>query len=132
MALNSLSPVNLLQDTLRRERVVDPSVGYCHISFRAGLLNRKDGKLKADPRKGQVALVESDDGFIAVQWFARVNTDGEQFRLENSPEVEQLVFQSEANMEWVNKDRRILKLSFPDVSQFLDYLCWLTLLLQVR
>lgn len=81
-------------------------------------MHKKGGKLVADARKGQVALVESDDGFIAVQWFERVHADGiaDQFTLAASPEVEQLVFQSEAKMDWVNQGRRILKLSFPDVS----------------
>lgn len=118
MALNKHSPVNLLEETLRRDRVNEPSVGHCHISFRAGQLNKLDGKLKADTRKGQVALLESDDGFVSVQWFERISTDGnaDHFTLGDSPEVEQLVFQSEAKMEWVNQGRRILKVAFPDVS----------------
>lgn len=118
MALNTLNPVNLLQETLRRDRVNDPSVGHCHISFRAGLLRKQEGKLKADTRKGQVALLESEDGFVSVQWCERVSADGnpDQFTLGDNIEVEQLVFQCEATMEWVNQSRRILKLSFPDVS----------------
>ena len=118
MALNTLNPVNLLQETLRRDRVNDPSVGHCHISFRAGLLRKLEGKLKADTRKGQLALVESEDGFVSVQWYERICADGnpDQFTLGDSTEVEQLVFQCEATMEWVNQGRRILKLSFPDVS----------------
>lgn len=117
MSWKSLNPTHLLQETLRNDRVSSPAVGHCHISFRAGQLNRKDGKLKADPRKGQVALVESDDGLIAVQWFERIAVEGDanQFKLGDSPEVEQLVFESEAKMEWVNQERRVLKLCFPDV-----------------
>jgi hypothetical protein len=118
MALHEVDPADLLRLTLQAVHERSPPVGHCHIAFRAGLLMRTDGKLKADTRKGQVAILESDDGFNSVQWFERmpVESGSQTFALKKEPEVDQLIFESEARVEWVDQSRRILRIFFPEVS----------------
>ena len=57
-------------------------------------------------------------GAVAVQWYERVFTDGaaaESFTLAEEAELDEVLLEHRAHFEWLNKDRRILKVVTKDV-----------------
>lgn len=117
MALRRIPAADLFKTTVRQPLVDLPQKGHCYISFRAGFLSKKDGKLSADKRKGQVAIVRTDSGGILLQWFERVfHGDGaEQFSLLEEAEFEHLLPELGVTFEWFKKDKRVLKAVFKNV-----------------
>ena len=118
MALRRIPAPDLFRVTIRQPLQDMPPKGICYISFRAGMMHREDGKLKADKRKGQVAVVRNDQGAVAVQWFERVFTDGaaaESFTLAEESELDEVLLEHRTHFEWLNKDRRVLKVVTKDV-----------------
>ena len=117
MALSRIPVADLFRVTVKQPLQELPPKGFCYISFRAGCLGRKEGKLVADKRKGQVAIVRSDDGSVVLQWFERIaKEDGAaEFRLADEPETDRVLQERAVAFEWFKKDRRILKVEFKHV-----------------
>ena len=117
MALRRIPAPDLFKATVRQPLVELPQKGHCYISFRAGFLSKKDGKLSADKRKGQVAIVRNDSGGILLQWFERIfhGEGAEQFALAEEPEFEHLLPELGVTVEWFKKDKRVLKATFKNV-----------------
>jgi hypothetical protein len=119
MALRRIPAPDLFKVTVRQPLQELPPKGFCYISFRAGIMRKTaEGKLTADKRKGQVAIVKDDSGCTALQWYERVfaeGADAESFTLAAEAEVEELLFEHQASCEWLKKDKRVLKVTFKDV-----------------
>jgi hypothetical protein len=118
MALRRVPAPDLFRVTIRQPLQDFPPKGFCYISFRAGQLHRREGKLAADKRKGQVAIIRNDQGCTELHWYTRIFAEGsgpEEFTLADEPEVEEPLLEFGATFEWFRKDRRILKLVFKDV-----------------
>lgn len=103
--LRRIPAPDLFRLTLKQPLIDLPPKGHCFISFRAGLLARKGGKLSADKRKGQVALVKTDQGITAIQWFERVPGSGgvDDFTLPEEHELEEVLPEFSASFEWFNE-----------------------------
>jgi hypothetical protein len=127
MALRRVPAPDLLRATIRQPLLDSlPPAGHCFISFRAGIMERVDGKLRSDKRRGQVAIVRNDAGATAVLWFERVfSTDDEPqaFTLAEEADIDVMIFDFEAEFFWMNKERRVLKLSFKEVSAVAAEFC---------
>lgn len=93
-----------------------PFDGHCHVNFKAGRMHRKEGKLSADRRKGQLAIVQEDDDYVTLKWHERETIDPANggIKLSLEAEVDQLIFPSEAIFDWVSKERRVIRVSFND------------------
>ena len=116
MALRRIPCKDLLNVTVRQPLSDQlPPIGHCYISYRAGLLTKQDGKMKADKRKGQVAIVRNSDGCVALQWFERLAGEGDAFTLPEEAEIDQIIFEFEGKFEWVSKEKRILAMKFKEV-----------------
>jgi Proteasome complex subunit Rpn13 ubiquitin receptor len=116
MALRRVPAPDLLKATIKQPLLELPPAGHCYISFRAGIMEKQDGKLSSDKRKGQVAIVRNDAGADAVLWFERVfpGSDPQVFTLAEEADIDQMVFDFEAEFTWIHKERRILKLGFKE------------------
>ena len=68
------------------------------VAFRAGLLQLEGKVLKPDPRRGQIAVAQSDDGLIHVKWSER-NGDGSS--APSNAELDSVIFPDEAKLEQV-------------------------------
>ncbi|KXZ44701.1 hypothetical protein GPECTOR_63g29 [Gonium pectorale] len=76
--------------------------------FRAGKLKLQAGQLVADPRKGLVRLVQTEDTLVHVQWYERTAAGPAA-----APEDDVIVFPGEAVLEKLPGQRALL-LKFPD------------------
>ena len=109
MALQRIPCKDLLTVTVRQPLLEQlPPVGHCYISFRAGLLTKQDGKMRADKRKGQVGIIMNADGCVALQWYERLPAEADAFTLADEPEVDQIIFEFEGQFEWLNRQKRLL------------------------
>ncbi len=77
------------------------------VAFRAGLLLLEGKVLKPDPRRGRIAVAQSDDGLIHVEWSER-NGDGSSAT--STTELDSVIFPDEAKLEQVQVIRAIIKL----------------------
>ena len=70
------------------------------VTFKAGRL-LLDGKvLRPDPRRGRLAVIQSEDGLVHVEWRER-NGDDSITSTSSSPEIDTVVFPEEAHLEQV-------------------------------
>jgi hypothetical protein len=117
MSLRRIPAPDLLRVTIKQPLQDLPPAGHCYISFRAGLLHRRDGKLTADRRKGQLAVIKSAEGFVVLQWYERKfqGDSPENFVLAEEAELESILEELSVTFEWFKKDNRTLKVVFRDV-----------------
>jgi hypothetical protein len=124
MSLRRIPAPDLLRVTIKQPIQELPPAGHCYISFRAGLLNKRDGKLTADRRKGQVAIMRSAEGFLSLQWYERICPDRssqESFTLAEDAELDMILEERGVVFEWFKKDKRTIKAAFKLVRPLSDY-----------